>query len=184
MIIKKMAQIREEKKFDNIMSYDLLELNSGIRYYEQGLEALKALIKAYPDCLEEEAIEKTLNQAKEMGRRANKSPNSYSHYQDEFFVEGVKYRNYIKIGSFRMNPQSAMDLRNVPIRLYNYGINGSYANRTIVDLKYDRYDDQLECIGISHTEPYSTLHTSFMTEVQIKFSEIGSVKLKSMTRGN
>ncbi len=182
-MIQKVSQIREEKKFEGIVKYDLLGLRGGVLLYEQGLKILKDLIEEYPNCLEEDVVTEILNQAKEMGRRANRSPNSYAHYQDKHVIDCIQEKVYVKIGAFHVNPQNVMDLRNVPIRIYNYGIRGPYANRILVDLNYDREEDELECLGISQTEPYSNLKTYVMTSEQIKFG-INPVKLKSMRKEN
>ena len=104
--------------------------------------------------------------------------------QEKHFVECVQEKTYVKIGAFHVNPKDFIDLRNVPIRIYNYGINGHYANRIIVDLNYDQKDDELECLGISHIEPWANLVTFIMTSEQIEFSGINPVKLKSMIKEN
>lgn len=183
-MIQKIAQINEEKKFEGMAKYGLLDEEKGVLHYKKSLEILKGLIQKYPNCLEEEVITDFLNQAKEKGRRANKSPNSYAHYQDAYSMETVQEKVYVKIGAFHVNPQSVIDLRNVPIRIYKYGINGHYVNRIIVNLNYDRIDDKLECFGVSQTEPWSHLKTFVMTSEQIRLSEINPVKLKSIIKEN
>lgn len=183
-MIQKIAQIKEEKKFEGIVQYGLLYEEKGILHYKKSLEMLKSLIKEYPNCLEEEVVTDILNQAKEKGRRANKIPNSYAHYQDAYSMDGIQEKVYVKIGAFHVNPQSVIDLRNVPIRIYKYGINGHYVNRIIVDLNYDRTDDELECFGISQTEPWSNLKTFVMTSEQIRLSGMNPMKLKSIIKEN
>ncbi|MDE5586864.1 MAG: hypothetical protein K2I72_00655, partial [Bacilli bacterium] len=185
IMIQKIAQIREEKKFEGVFQYELMDLYDGIDLYDQSIKNLEDLIKEYPNCFEEDVITEILNQAKETGRKANKSPNSYAHYQERKFLECVQERIYIKIGALHVNPPHIIGERPIPIRIYNYGINGDYATRIITDLNYTRQDDELECLGISYTGTRIEYFQNFvMTSDQIKVSGIKPVKLKSMIKEN
>lgn len=184
-MIQKITQINEEKKFEGTFQYELMDLSKGILRYDQSIKVLKDLIKEYPNCLEKDVITGILNQAKEKGRKANKSPNSYAHYQDKYFVDCAQEKIYVKIGALHVNPSAIIGYENVPIRIYNYGINGNYASRIIADLNYTREDNQLECLGISYTGTRIDYFENFvMTSDQIKVCGIKTVKLKSMIKEN
>ncbi len=155
-----------------------------IKYYRESLMILINLIKEYPNCLEKEVIEDMLNQVKEKGRRSNKSLNLYSHYQEECKVDGIREKHYVKIGSIPTYTYELVNIRNIPIRIYRYGIRGNYVNRNIVDFNYNQEEDKLDCIGISETEPYLILKTYVLTQEQIRRSAMNPVKLKYILKEN
>jgi len=184
-MIQKITQIKEENKFEDVVEYSLLGRNQAMSCYLKSLIVLKNLIKEYPNCFEKGVIEGMLNQVKEKGRRSNRRPNSYSHYQDECRVEGKREKNYIKIGTIHPYTYELVNIRDIPIRIYRYGISGNCVDRTIVDFNYDQEEDKLDCIGISLTEPWVTiLKTEVMTNEEIIRSGMSPIKLKSILKEN